>query len=179
MATDSLSVWKSEWDNLPLDGTGATGGINVSQYVGDRLTGKLSLAPPMSGGFSFTFNVSAMAAILSTAVPDVSALPGATKFADAWAAGMNGAIVLVSSGAFVGSSSPGTTFSAPPVSAPGPGIAIARAALINDLISLTPTTMSEVPEKIRNAVLASNYVHTGLNSVTPTPGPLIAVGGVQ
>lgn len=177
MAIDSQSVWDAEWLNLPVSDDINAGSLNISQYVGDRLSGKMAFAAPVVGAFSFTFNVAAMAAVLQTATPNIAILVGATKFADAWKAGILGATVSAASGTYNGAPTPSTTFASPPVVTPGPAIATAYATLIADIIALTPeVTLSKMPIQLRKASASVNWILTGVNVV---PGdPLVVTAGV-
>ena len=74
MAMDSVSIWKAQWDLLPLDPTGSAYPINVANFCGDRVDGKMTVATPVVGSTSFTFNRAVMAAQIAGLVPSVCLL---------------------------------------------------------------------------------------------------------
>lgn len=181
MAMDALSIWKAQWDLLPLDGTGSAYPMNLANVIGDRVDGKMTTLSVTSSA-SFTFNRALFAAEITGMAPQVTAIAGATKISDAWKTAILASTLTVPPGAFVGAAAPPTTFSVVSTVVVSP--AAGYASLIAGLIAAPLAGglgQSVFPEELRKAFELLTYTITGLDSTPPPAGPLplVAVSTVQ
>ena len=139
------------------------------RVVANQLLGVVTAAVPLN------FQKSVFQAQLESCVITTSSLAGATQFANAWeAAIMASATLMVSSGDYVGSSGPGTTWGSVDSKIIDPASISAGKAIIISLGSEGPVSLSsdsKFPEKFRNAFLALTGTISGKDSVPPPGGP--------
>jgi hypothetical protein len=110
---------------------------------------------------------------------DNISIPAAT-LANGFVSSVSSSIMTVASGSFYVTASPSNIWSAPPAVVVNP---VSLTAASNYLKSQI-TNASEVddplnsvyPVAIRSAFLKLKYDITGINSITPTPSPLIVMG---
>lgn len=177
MAIDTLGTWQSEWALLPLviDDSWKQ---NVADYLAARVDNKLSLQTYGGVPVTFTFNKAAFLAAIagvSTGTGD-----GVIKIA----LGFSNAVQIAGSlivlpGAFIGTNSPATLFSAVASSIITPAGAALGQAKIEELSSapqVTTALASQFPVKLREAFLLLTADVTGTNSIVPVPTPLIDLG---
>jgi hypothetical protein len=187
----SLATWTSALDNLPKV-TNSTWRANLANAVDDLVTGKLEIAAILGTTSAFTFGKSDFQTELASCVATSSTSEAAGHFADAWAAGMSAATWSVSVGAYVGTSSPATTYgsvnsagvpSPPTASTVVASITSARAGLVSAITSLEPSNSSQpFAEALRNAFLAVTANVNGYNAIpyappSTYPAPLTVVNG--
>lgn len=99
---------------------------------------------------------------------------GEAIIAQAWASAISASTIIVASGSSIGAPSPATTFSAPPVVLIlPPSVAAAQIALQNDLLAAPPSPPSAVGPAFYKAFTSLQVSVTGINSVAPTPTPLV------
>lgn len=179
---DPLSTWQSTFASIPKvsDNSWAS---NVATWYSDRIT---NIEPNQTelntaAGFSFTFSEAVFQAQLALLPPTTNQATGIAGFASAWSSAIAltiyPATLSVAPGAYLGVSSPPTLFSSITSVIIDPTSITAAVAKINELASAPPAndpSMSEFPEKFRDATLLLTITVTGLNSITPTPTPLIA-----
>lgn len=172
---DPASFWISEFANLPITDSNDWPD-NIADLIDSLTTNKLEISG-ISPPSTFTFNRNVFKAGIVSLVPNANVVPNANAFALAFANAVAASTMFVAAGSSVGAPTPATTFSAPPVVVIlPPTIAAAQAALTSSIIAAVPVadpTMSTVPVAFRDAFLALAASVTGLNSVVPTPGPLV------
>jgi len=177
MAVDSLAVWQSEWALLPKV-SDASWKSNVANYLAARVDSKLTLATYGGTPVVFTFNKTVFLASLAS----VSAATGdgVSKMALGFSnAVLTAGSLVVSPGAFIGSATPATTYSAVASSVITPAGALAGKTKIEELSSaplVTDPLLSTFPVKLREAFLLLTANISGTNSVAPTPAPLVDNG---
>ena len=178
MAIDPVITWKSEWANLPIDPIGTLYPANIASFIGQRVTTKLTLAPPFSGTVLFTFNNATFMAGITGLSPSPTPAAGAAAFAAAWESAILASVIIIPPGAFIGVSSPATLFSVVttvvPIVTPV-AKTILQAALIAAPPALTALA-SAYPVELFSAFFNYQYLVTGINSIVPTPTPLIFTG---
>lgn len=173
---DPLPIWKAQYELIPKDGVLAApqGALNIANYVSQRVTGKLTLAPIIGGPPAiFTFNPAAFAAPLSALVPSPDPITGKTAMANAWQAAALASVMLVTPGAYVGAPTPATIFSVVACVVNPASVAAAYAALLSSMLALQATPLpSQIPDLLYAAFASLTYNLTGLNSIPPPAGPL-------
>jgi hypothetical protein len=175
---DSLPTWKSEFEKIPKNKNSSM--ENLANYIDARVTGKMQLGTPFIGSSSFTFNKAVFLAPLSSLVPTVDPISGKLAMASAWQIAILASTMSASAGS-IGVLSPATTFSVitPPI-IPSPTLVASYAALLSGLLALIPTPgPSQIPDLFHSAFSSLFYIVTGINSIAPTPTPLIGVCAVQ
>lgn len=177
MALESASVWADTLNNLPKVTT-PDWTENIAQAIFDLTSNKLQIQdiePPSV----FTFQKPIFQAVLATAVPAVDPVTGATTFSNAWRDACAASVMFVASGSsYVPGGvppSPANTFSAPPaVVVDPPSLLIGYNILFTAIATGGGQPNADYfAEQFRDAFLALTYTVTGVNSVTPTPGPLV------
>jgi len=182
MAIDPLATWRSTLAALPKVAD-TSWAANFAGWVADRVVNittnpaNLTLASPLV----FVFNEATFATQLIALTPVSDALSGITGFANAWETAILTTVfpatLNVAPGAFIPPSSPATIFSSVTSVVLTPASIAAAKAKIIELASAPPVSDvndSEFPVKFRDAFLLLKINVTGLNSVSPTPGPLTA-----
>jgi hypothetical protein len=176
---DLSIIWQTQWDLLPLDPIGVAYPTNIASFLAARLI-NMSIAPPFFGSPVFTFNSATFAAGIAGMVPDPTGTIAPGKFATAFTAACTASVWLVPSGSYIGSPTPPTTFSAPPVAIFDPAsVAAASATLQSTLLTATPAPLpltSVYPTALYAAFSSLMVTLTGINSIVPTPTPLIYTG---
>lgn len=172
---DPVSIWTAEWANLPPV-TDELAPVQIANFVFQRVSAKLSAGPPFSGGFVFTFAMPIFQQIITDIPKTPTTAIYATRYGDAFQSSCVGS-ALVCSGGFIGAATPPTTFSAPPAAVFDPGsVAVAKAALVATLMAAppAPSEASIVPIALHQAFSSLKIILSGLNSIVPTPTPLVA-----
>jgi len=170
-----VSDWESALNSLPKV-KDTSWAANLADAVDGLTTGMMELINIKTIPASFTFGKSAFQAALLPLKPVSSATKGANNFADAWEQGVLASMMSVSPGATVGlPATPGNTYSAPPATlVDPPSVATAKAGLVTAITGIPPSEDANAfAGAFRDAFLALTFTSTGLNSVSPTPGPLI------
>lgn len=182
MAMDALQVWKDEWDNLPLDDTGLAFPMNIANFIGDRVDGKM-VAKDVEGAASFTFNRAVFAAGIASLVPSPSNIAGVTAICSAWQSAILASVLVIPPGSYIKPTpTPATTWSvvASVVPIPAAGFASLQAGLLAAPLAGAPGE-SAFPVELRKAFELLQYTISGTDS-TPTPAgplPLTFVSGVE
>jgi len=213
MSLDPQDTFQLDWDDLPLDPTGTAAGAAIANFMGDHSTGKLEpkqppILLPGPGTAIFTFGTAAALAVLSSGFPASSdPVPGRTKLADAWKAGILAGTLVIPAGTSITTppSPPTSLYSAPPAVVVNPAaLDSAYADLLSGLLSaplanssygdiLTPPVpdpfATAVPPIVRvppqmpillyEAFLALKFDLDGVDSSAPTPAPLMFTTDVQ
>jgi hypothetical protein len=176
---DALNTWESNWANIALDSTGGSFATNIASFIAARVNGKLGIAPPNSGTAVFTFNSSVFASSIASLKPTQTPASNLNQIASAWQSAILASTFIVSSGAYIGSPSPATLFAAPPAATPIPSAGMAALSAELNIGFNTPTASASVfPIAFYNAFAALQFSLTGMNSLVPTPTPLVATIGV-
>ena len=104
-------------------------------------------------------------------------LPAAI-LAGGFAASAGMSTMTIPMGSSVGVANPGTIFSAPPVVIiEPPSLVSATKQLKSDIEGANVTKgLSMIPVYLRDAFLSLTFLVTGINSMTPTPTPLVLAG---
>lgn len=183
MPINPLNAWKSTLAALPkvVDTSWA---LNFANWYNQRI---LSVTPDPTvmtpSGFLFVFSAATFATNLMTMPPVMAAPAGMTAFANAWSAAIAltvfPATLFLAPGTVYGTPSPATTFSAITSVTLNPASLVAAKAKLMELLQAVPVSdpqQSIFPEKFRDATLQLKIDVTGLNSVAPTPAPLVALG---
>jgi hypothetical protein len=175
---DPENTWRDRFAELKIVND-ISWASNIASLTDELTTGKLQITeitPPSS----FTFNKAIFQAQLLPIVFAPTPIPQ-LAIAAAWGAAMTASTMVVSSGASVGAPSPATTFSAPPVTLLlPPTIAAAQAALAATLIAAVPVPDAKqgiLGPALRTAFITVKASVTGINSITPTPTPLVLPTG--
>jgi hypothetical protein len=172
VAIDPLSVWEDELENLPKV-SDTSWAANFASWYADRLIGiTTDPAALVPTGFVFTFNESLFASGLLALGPTNNQVQAINDFADAWEVAMLASTVVVGPGSFIPPATPASTFGGVASTVIDP-FAAAKAKLL-ELIGVPPTVPSAFPTKFRDATLLLTITASGVNSVSPTPGPLTA-----
>lgn len=172
---DDLNTWKTTLAALPQVGD-SSWAENFAAWVDARVSGKMSLVGIGGTGFSFTFGKAAFKSALLALVPTGDQAGAILSFANGWAAGIAGSIYATAPGTFIAPSTPATLWSVVNSTIIDAPSIIVGQAKINELASAPPVSNpadSLFPVKFREAFLALTVTTDGLNSVTPTPGPLL------
>ena len=176
---DPLPVWKAEFEKMPKTKNSSMEAL--ANFIDARVTGKMQLGTPFLGNSSFTFNKAVFLAPLSSLIPTFDPISGRVALASAWQTAILASTMSASSGS-IGAPSPATTFSVitPPI-VPNPALlVVSYASLLAGLLALVPTPgPSQVPDLFYSAFSSLSYIVTGLNSIAPTPTPLISPCAVQ
>jgi len=175
MTVDALATWQSTFAALPkvADNSWAA---PFAQWANDRVTSKMSLPGITGAGLTFTFNKATFESELITLTETADKEAGITAFADAWKTAILVSVAAVAAGSSIGSPSPATTWSSVSSTVITPAsITAGRAKIIElkDAPLVGDALESEFPIKFREAFLLLRITTTGLNSVSPTPGPLV------
>jgi hypothetical protein len=176
---DPLSTWNSTFNALPKV-SDPSWSLTLANWYADRITG---IQPDQTqlntgAGFTFVFDSALFAAGLAVLTPTLIQAAGIAGFASAWSAALATTIypvtLLVAPGAFIPPTTPATLFSAVTAAIIDPTSIVAGVAKINELATVSPEATSVFAEKFRDATLLLSITVTGLNSITPTPTPLVA-----
>lgn len=175
MTIPSLSSFESSLLALPLISTADY--TNIASWISANSSNVMWLTNifPTSGTI-FTFNQSVMKAQMSSTLVLTGDLSvAANNFFTCMETAIIASTMVVSSGSYLGSSSPATTWSATPVSLPDPvSLASAKASAISFMSSATLSASHPIlANAVRIYLMALTYTVTGINSL-PIPTPLIA-----
>jgi hypothetical protein len=173
---ESESVWGNKLTNLnPTKNT--TWARAFADAVDSLTTSKMELTNIKTTPAMFTFAKAVFEAQLVVLKPTKSAQEGAKNFANAWATAVQSSLMVVAPGATIGlPPAPANTFSAVSGTLLDPGsLTAAKAGLVADILSVKPDpkNANAFARAFRKAFLALTYTTTGLNSVPPTPAPLV------
>ena len=177
MAVDILQDWKDTLAALPKVADTSWAATFAEWYADRVINIETSPALDTTTGFTFPFAEAVFAAALIALTPTTDALAGITGFANAWESAILLTIPTVAPGAFIPPSTPATLFSVVTGTIIDPASTALGKAKIIELASASPVPDpqdSEFPVKFRDATLLLTITVTGLNSVSPTPGPLVA-----
>jgi len=175
---ESLSIWKSTFEALPLVDT-AIWTVNFSNWLDARMTANADLSTLTNPAQTYTFAKSTFDTELQALVLELSRSNAATNFAAAWRAAIDASTTLnVVAGASI---PPGTLpFTWSVVSSAVIDAAskdAAETALRDGIIAIpnvSDITNSQLPDELRAAALTLTGTVTGLDSQIPTPQPLVA-----
>jgi hypothetical protein len=170
------STWGTTLTNLkPV--SNATWAKAFADAVDSLTTAKMELTNIKTVPAQFTFAKAVFETQLKVLKPTKSAQEGANNFANAWATTVQSSIMVVTPGATIGlPPSPANTYSAVTGTLLDPAsLAAAKAGLVSDILKVKPDpkNANAFARAFRKAFLALTYTTTGLNSVSPTPAPLI------
>ena len=179
MTLEALSDWKTTFASDMVPVSDASWPDTMTDWYVARIdTPLLSLpgltlaVPPLP----VTFGAAAFKAIFSSLAQPITQVAAMNIIANAWEAGLLATTVLVKPLDSIGVPSPATTWSAVTTSVFDPAsIALGKAKIL-ELIGAPNADNAEdslTPVKFREATLLLTVTTTGLNSVTPTAGPLI------
>ncbi len=179
MTLESLSVWQSTFktDIPPTDGPEWPDSFTdwyAARFDSPNLSlpGLTIAAPPLP----VVFGKAAFKSIFSTLTAGLSQSAAMNIVANAWEAGLLASTVQVKVGDSIGAPSPATTWSSVSSSIfDAPSIALGKAKILELIGSpnVADAKDAQMPVKFREATLLLTVTTTGLNSVTPTPGPLV------
>jgi hypothetical protein len=177
-----LSTWKSTLKDLPKVGD-PSWSFTFANWYAQRIT---TIAPDPSMltavGFIFLFPLPIFAGALVSIPPSSDATVAIKGFADAWETAIKTIVypagLFLGPGTVFGAPTPATTFSSVSSVIINPASIILGKAKIMELASVAPTKDGEspFPQKFRDATLQLKIDITGINSVVPTPAPLLATG---
>jgi len=169
--------WKTTFASLPQSDNQSVAAQNLADAVDGLTTNKLEVPAITGTPASFTFNKSVFKSQIESLSPTDDADQGAENFATAWKSAIDASTMLVVTGASVGIPTPATTFSVVTSTVIDPASSSsAKSTLKNDLKNLPQVSSalaSEFGPKFRQAFLNLTVTVTGVNSVAPTPGPLV------
>lgn len=176
MAIDILDTWKTEWANLPKVNDDSWKS-NLADYLEARtLDLKIQSYTPDSN-ISFIFNKSVFLSNLTGIDSGIG--NGAIVIGTAFKSAIDVSTIAVTAPISIGPASPTTTFSVVTASTFDPAASALASLKIAELANAEPVEDaidSDYPVKIRDAVLLLTVSVGGLNSVSPTPGPLVDLG---
>jgi hypothetical protein len=177
MPIEPLQVWKDEFEKLPKvkDPSWAQ---TMANWYADMIAG-IEPDPTIlnSPGFTFTYNPAIFAAAMVSIPPSVDPVSGVALIATAWESSMVAAIALALPGTILLPPSPATTFSVVTSTLIDPPSILAAKATLLGLATAPKTNKgndSQYPVKLREATLQLTITISGMNSVVPTPAPLVA-----
>jgi len=173
-----VSTWQAQFYALPPVPTDGAACQQRALAVTALLAG-IQIGLPFSGTALFTFATGVFASGMEGVPISPSPIAMAIQYSLAFQAACTASVWLVTGG-YLGVPTPPTTFSAPPVAVFAPtSVAAATAQLQSALAVLkAPTVIGpqelEMPKAFQAAFASLQVMLTGLNSVPPTPQPLIA-----
>lgn len=179
MTLEALSIWQSTFETDLPPVSDASWPDSMTDWYAERidtplltLPGLTLAAPPLP----VTFGKAAFKAIFSALVPGLTQASAMAIIANAWEAGLLASSVVVKPLDSIGVPSPATTWSSVTTSIFDlPSIALGKLKIL-ELIGAPnegDAKDSLTPVKFREATLLLTVTTTGLNSVTPTAGPLV------
>jgi hypothetical protein len=175
MPLEPPDVWKSTFAQLPLVKDANWAG-NVAKWLNERLTGKLQLAPIL-GPVTFTFQVGIFESQLKPLPPVDKALDGASHFATALEAALQASQMMVTPGCCLVAPVPPTLWSVVTTVIDASSVQTVKQTLQQSLTGAAEVDdgmKSSVAMAFRNAIMMLTCTSTGINCVTPTPGPLLS-----
>ena len=172
---DPESKWTERFANLKPDGVGTSWAGKMASAVAEGVP-SMGITG-VTGSVSFTWQKSIFEGMIQAAVASPAAIAGAQVIANAWMSSVLSSVMMVASGAFVVASSPATTFSVVATSIiDPPSISIGYSALLSLLTSSVPVpdpNLNMMGIALYTAFKSLTVTITGINSVAPTPAPLI------
>lgn len=174
---ETLDIWRSTYAAamvVPADPL--TGATSLANWLSARLIGKLDLdgvLPPGPLALNFSlFGTAAFVALLAAVVPTTSPLVGATVFANAFQAGILASVAATLPGtSILLIPTPASTFSVVTTTTiiDSGGAAYAKVLELQNAQPKDNAADSDVPLKLREAVLLLKITTVGLDSTAPTP----------
>ena len=167
---NSLDQCVKEFENLSKNSKNI---LFLSNFLGNMTSGKLELN--LLSMSTFTFNEELFKTQISLMkVYDNKFLPNSI-LANAWESSVLASTFIVTPGTFIKPvPTPATIFSTPPVIIPDASLGIAKQNLELNLNNLNLQESSyEFVRCFYNAFLNLTYTITGINSIIPTPTPLL------
>lgn len=170
MAIAPLTTWRSSFAALPLV-TDTSWQANIANWVNDNISGanKLALNGMGGTGLTFTFNKATFQSGLASA-------NNIAGFATAFQSALTASLAVVGAGSFIGVSTPATLFSVVTTTVIDPPsiiLAYNKILELNTAQAVTNSYDSDFPLRFREAILLLTITTSGMNSVTPTPSPLV------
>jgi hypothetical protein len=160
---------------LPL--ISASDYTNIAGWIASNTNSLMWLTNILpTSGIVFTFNQSVMKTqMTSTLVLTGDLAVAASNFFTCMEAAIIASLMQVSSGSYLGSSSPATTWSAPPVSVPDPAsLILAKSSAVSFMSSASLSANHPIlANAVRVYLSALTYTVTGVNSL-PIPTPLVS-----
>lgn len=176
MPIEILNTWQSEFDALEKVNT-PQWSLNKADWYSNMIA---NITPDPSVfsavGFSFTFNSASFASLMSSAVPSSDPVSGISTIASAWESAILASIVICGPGSALVPPTPATTFSVVTSTIIDPSSILLGKTMILGLSSAPKTNKgkdSEFPKKFREATLQLKIIVSGMNSLAPTPSPLV------
>ena len=179
---DPLPIWLAEFEKLPQDSTGTQSPKNITDFIDQRVTGKLDLnnsiakfTPPPQ----FTWQKGIFLPLYSVIakMPAVDPITPAIKIATAWQTATAASMMILSAGSNIVPPPPGTNgIAATVVAVIDPAtLATAYSTLIADLSKLKATPVaanSEFPKAMYKAFTSITFSITGIDTKPPPVGPI-------
>jgi hypothetical protein len=179
---DPLPIWLAEFEKLPQDSTGTQSPKNITEFIDQRVTGKLDLnnsiakfTPPPQFTWQKSIFLPLYAVIAK--IPAVDPITPAIKIASAWQTATAASLMVLSAGSNIVPPPPGTNgIAASVVAVIDPAtLATAYSTLIADLSKLKATPVaanSEFPKAMFKAFNSITFTITGLDTKPPPVGPI-------
>ena len=167
---NSLDQWVKEFENSSKNSNNI---LFLSNFLGNMTSGKLELN--LLSTSIFTFNEQLFKSQLSLMkIYDNKFLPNSI-LANAWQSSILASTFIVAPGTFIKPApTPATIFSISPVVIPDVSLEITKQNLESNLNNLNSQKSSyEFVKCFYNAFLSLTYTITGVNSIIPTPTPLL------
>ena len=171
-------TWQTQFYNLPPVPTDAAACQQRAAAVTSLIAG-LALGSPFTGSALFTFNTQVFASGMQGVPIAPSPAVMAIQYSQAFLAACNASVWLVAGG-YLAVSAPPSLFSAPPVASFSPASVAAAAATLQAALSVlkAPTQIGpqelDMPKAFQAAFSSLQVMLSGLNSIVPTPTPLVA-----
>lgn len=168
---DSLATFESTFNALEPTNDKDAGIDAFADWLDARVTGKMSLPGITGPGLTYTFDKTTFATQLKTLSKNNDKNASVDSLASFWKASLGTA--LVAAGSSVGTPSPATTWSVVNTTVIDVASQAAGENKVKELKTADDTGDSPMPRIIREAFLLLTITTSGLNSVSPTPGPLV------
>lgn len=179
MPIDAESTWIETVNNLPTVKSAPESIKALVDAVDTCVTGKAELTG-IIGTVSYTFQKAIFLAGLSSLGPAPVTATGVAQFVQAWQSAAAASVMIVPPGSSFGSPSPATTFSVVVTTLlDPPSLLAACSALQTELLAAGAAPVSsykdsKVGPALYKAFKLLSYTVTGINSIAPTPTPLVA-----
>lgn len=168
---DSLATFQSTFNDIPVGNDKDAGADAIAAWINDRVTSKMSLPGITGVGLTYTFDQTTFATSLKTMSNNNDKDGSIDSVAGFWKAALG--IAAVAAGSSVGTPSPATTWSVVNTTVIDAPSQTAGEDKMKELKTADISGDSPMAEKSWEAFLLLTITTSGLNSVSPTPGPLL------
>ena len=172
MTITPVAVWKAQYKLLPKVST-PLWADNLAALVGTQVA--LAQLVGITGAMVYTYTQPLLASGLKLNTQTPAQLSAAISTAEAWGSAAAASLMVVAPGASFGAPTPATIFSVVTTTLlDPPSLILAKQSIVTKIMSSVPSTDDGMlMDAFYEAFKKLTFSVTGINSITPTPTPLV------